>query len=254
MILVCPSCTTRYKIDAASLGEGGRQVKCARCGHVWHAEPVLEPEPVRQIDTRAAEIFGAPRDPIPEPEPEPAPDLDDAFSPLGASAGLSAGKEVTDHISVPRKSEPNKLGWTLFAVAVLAVGAGGFFARDQLVTAWPPAAKLYDTLGIAYDDTGVLSKIAGEGLTFADIESEWGEKNGVPVLTVRGTVANESDATRPVPPLVVWLATEDNRQLQSWELTVDAEKLEPGETVKFETSIDSPADGAERVEIAVLES
>ncbi len=39
MLIVCPSCTTSYDVDAASLGPNGRQVRCARCLTVWHAEP-----------------------------------------------------------------------------------------------------------------------------------------------------------------------------------------------------------------------
>jgi len=37
MLIVCPTCTTSYMIDAASLGPGGRTVRCARCRASWHA-------------------------------------------------------------------------------------------------------------------------------------------------------------------------------------------------------------------------
>ena len=38
MLIVCPSCATAYNVDVASLQSGGRQVRCVRCGKVWHAE------------------------------------------------------------------------------------------------------------------------------------------------------------------------------------------------------------------------
>jgi predicted Zn finger-like uncharacterized protein len=37
MLIVCPTCATSYNVDAANLH---RQVRCARCRTVWHAEPV----------------------------------------------------------------------------------------------------------------------------------------------------------------------------------------------------------------------
>src|ERR1700748_2878602 len=36
MILTCPNCSTRYQADEAKFPPSGRQVRCAKCGHVWH--------------------------------------------------------------------------------------------------------------------------------------------------------------------------------------------------------------------------
>lgn len=38
MLIVCPSCATSYNVGLASLSPNGRQVRCARCRTVWHAE------------------------------------------------------------------------------------------------------------------------------------------------------------------------------------------------------------------------
>ena len=38
MLIVCPSCATSYDVEPASLGAGGRQVRCVRCRTVWRAE------------------------------------------------------------------------------------------------------------------------------------------------------------------------------------------------------------------------
>ena len=37
MLIVCPSCATSYMIDPASVGSGGRTVRCARCKTTWFA-------------------------------------------------------------------------------------------------------------------------------------------------------------------------------------------------------------------------
>jgi len=37
MLISCPSCDTRFNVDPAAIGDAGRQVRCAKCAHVWHA-------------------------------------------------------------------------------------------------------------------------------------------------------------------------------------------------------------------------
>lgn len=115
MMIVCPSCATSYMIDPASVGPGGRTVRCARCKTTWFAGgPKSAPEVtafvdgvIREAETqssgapsagsvshsadaapdnapRAAEDFGGePSQPLPEPptvapKPEPAPPVEQA--------------------------------------------------------------------------------------------------------------------------------------------------------------------------------
>ncbi len=79
MHLNCPSCESRFVVDPTALGPSGRNVRCGRCGHTWHAEggaaeagdqspppaPLQAPEPAVQEDT-------GPDDPMPLQVPEPA--------------------------------------------------------------------------------------------------------------------------------------------------------------------------------------
>ena len=37
MILTCPSCESKYLVDAKQIGNG-RHVKCTRCNHTWYYE------------------------------------------------------------------------------------------------------------------------------------------------------------------------------------------------------------------------
>ncbi len=66
MIIICPSCSTRFSADARLLGVGGKTVRCFNCGHKWLQEPVWEaPRP-------AAPIHPAPQ-PMPYPMPQQMP-------------------------------------------------------------------------------------------------------------------------------------------------------------------------------------
>src|SRR5262245_41799312 len=69
MILTCPSCSTRYQADSALFVPPGRNVRCAKCGHVWfQTAPESEPEPEAAIPP--------PPEPVPAmPPPAAAPTL-----------------------------------------------------------------------------------------------------------------------------------------------------------------------------------
>src|SRR5688572_33057384 len=56
MLIVCPQCVMSYQLDAASIGGGGRSVRCVRCKHVWFVPPVAPvPAIAPQPETAAAE-------------------------------------------------------------------------------------------------------------------------------------------------------------------------------------------------------
>lgn len=87
MILGCPNCGARFRVDADAVGPAGRRVRCSRCRHQWSAtERDLLPDPAMRAPAPAA---AAPRGarglnvlrpkpkaappPPPKPKPKPAP-------------------------------------------------------------------------------------------------------------------------------------------------------------------------------------
>ena len=42
-LIICPTCETRYE-TAAVFPPEGRKVRCSKCGHVWQAKAVAQPE------------------------------------------------------------------------------------------------------------------------------------------------------------------------------------------------------------------
>lgn len=60
MIVACPCCRARYRLDPASVGRTGRAVRCAGCGERWFVESAeeskdLPPLPAAAETTEAAE-------------------------------------------------------------------------------------------------------------------------------------------------------------------------------------------------------
>ena len=53
MILTCPSCESKYLVEAKQIGNG-RHVKCTRCNHTWYYEN-------NDFDIRELEIQEAPQ-------------------------------------------------------------------------------------------------------------------------------------------------------------------------------------------------
>ncbi len=125
MILVCPNCMARYRIEVEALGATGRRVRCSKCHHVWRAEPpgyvveVLHDEPPADH----AEADGEPRQPqLPVPAEQ-----------------------------VVRSRGPSLRIWVLSLVA-LALCIVAYEARHAIQTQWPWLAPAYETLGFDSED------------------------------------------------------------------------------------------------------
>ena len=125
MRLVCPSCSVAYEVPD-SLVPAGRAVRCARCAGEW--TPV------------AVEVAEA----APEPQQEPSPGVREPDPP----PPFTAMERLAAH---PAVSQPDRLlraAWALSVLLLVAVLAGGYVWRGEIMHAWPPSARMYAALGI----------------------------------------------------------------------------------------------------------
>ncbi len=216
MILSCPLCSTRYIVDPRALG-AGRLVRCARCSHTWHQAPPEEAPP--RIDVVA---------PPSEVEP-PSP--------------RTEGRVQLPALPQRRHAPWVAIGWIILLLIVGGVAGGGVWARDEVIRLWPPSARLYQLVGLAAPQPGDWYQIRAE--------PRRDEENGVPRLVIKGEVINSSSVAQEVPKLKVLLRDASNRIVQSWTFSVSDERLLPGASVPFTTSVVRPNEAATGMTVTV---
>jgi predicted Zn finger-like uncharacterized protein len=205
MIVTCPSCSSRYIVDPKALGPTGRMVRCASCKHTWMQAPATDmPMPV---------------------DVEPAPD---SVRPIPPGSNLPA-------FTQPRRRAGQAIGWLAFLLVLLAGGGGLIELREPIVGFWPPAAKLYDVVGLPVDAPGA-------GLTVSATSTLSGD--GPPMLVVEGVVRNVSGKPREVPRIKAVARSAAHQDLKNWTFTPGVLVLLPGETANFRAELSDPPRGA----------
>jgi len=248
MILTCPACQTRYKADASKFPPQGRDVRCARCGHTWHQAPP-EPEPTQDVLPPEPETPASPPPP-PQATPEPeAPQPEQYAQPPVRDEEPQAQEQEKAVQQQPepaaaRASKVRKLGlsagWIGLAAVVLAAVLGTAIFRGQIVHAWPRSASLYAALGMT---------VPASGLQIDDVKWHVAMEGGQVVGTVTGTLTNVSSRELPVPQLRVGLIGSEKHELYHWTFAPDVMTLRPGQTMRFETRLSSPPEGAHNLEV-----
>ncbi|MDX2101067.1 MAG: hypothetical protein EAZ99_01285 [Alphaproteobacteria bacterium] len=215
MIVTCPNCASRYLVDPQVLGADGRKVRCANCGHVWHQTP--PPDMAKPVDL-------AP--PVTEPRPLP---------------------EGSNLPAMPEEDAPRRrgtmIGWLVFLVVVFGTAAGLIVGRQQVVAAWPPAARLYGLIGL--DDVSV----AGAGLEIRDPESQRVDGVDSSVLVVQATIANISSRPRAVPEIRVVARNAQRQDLKVWTFSSGIPALLPSDRASFRRELADPPEGAAELAI-----
>jgi predicted Zn finger-like uncharacterized protein len=223
MIVTCTTCSKRYLVDSAALGASGRNVRCAACGHTWFQAP---PE-------------DAPRPLEIAPEPPPSPGF--------AVEGERRERRVQlPAVPKPRKNRP-LLRWGAVGLVIVAAVWGLIAARADVMKLWPPAAQLYAMVG--YGPT-----VPGFGLELRKVTPSRTVENGVPTLAIDGEVVNVSSVARDVPKLRIALRDNNDHDLQSWTISITNQRLLPGASVPFHTTVKQPSQAATGVIVSFVGS
>jgi predicted Zn finger-like uncharacterized protein len=234
MILTCPSCSTRYQADGALFVPPGRNVRCAKCSHVWfQTAPEAEPEPEPAI-----------------PPPEPVPDA----PPPAAAPALAEIAHQGQPLAPPRpvRRRPQKgsvvadaIAWAALILLAVTIGWAAVQFRQTIVELWPGVAPLYEVVGLAVET---------EGITLTEIAYQHEVEDGQPVLSVSGKVVNVTDRELPVPIIRVMLSDQDRHEIYHWMFDTGVPTLKPGAESPFVTRLSSPPAEARNLNIRFAEA
>jgi predicted Zn finger-like uncharacterized protein len=264
MLIVCPTCATSYMIEPASLGQAGRMVRCARCKASWFAggpaaemadfaaDVIAEAEaretPAAPARAMPADDFGnephppaatgaeTPDDPLP---PELA--VDDAppiVPPIVEAAAVEASQDDIESFTarrarmhVRRKQRQRSSKWTAIILVLLSFNLAVVLARSEVVRYLPQTAALFEAIGL-----GVNLR----QLTFENVKISSEEHDGVPVLTVQGTIASQADTPVEVPRMRFAVRNVTGQEIYAWTSKPARSILGPGEKLPFRSRLASP--------------
>lgn len=227
MILTCPACRTRYQTDGSRFAPPGRNVRCAKCSHVWFQAPLeveteLEPEPqiTAPDDARTAAgegVHGAVRGPM------------SADAPAFGTAGEQSGRLAVI------------AGWAGLIGFMVAVAWSAIEFRQTVASLWPQSASLYAVIGMPVNLVG---------LALEDVATSRKIENGRNTLSVSGTIVNITGRELPVPQVYVTLSDAADQELYRWSFSVGIAMLPPGAASPFVTQLSDPPPEARTIDVA----
>lgn len=254
MILTCPSCGTRFALDAARLGAEGRTVRCARCSHTWFAEPAAA-APVTAGESAAAD------EPRLRPGDRPLGPPRQAFEDNQFAGRFRNQADDGETRNLPALIREGRLGalvgWGGLVLFLIMVSAGVvLFARD-ITTAWPAAATLYDRLGLDPDrsllSSGPAAPVAAlpleKRLRFTALAPSQRFIDGVLTLVISGRIESTSAHEEILPPIEVVLLDNQKLDLKTQVFAPPQPSLKPGAEVAFETRFENPPPEAQDIRV-----
>jgi len=180
------------------------------------------------------------------------PDLDDLVMPEKKSRG---GK--SKRAKKPRGGKRGgggggrriglMIGWVVLMVVFVGLLAGGLFGRDMIIAAWPPAEKLYQTIGLAEPPPGY-------GLDLGNIKSSTKKEGDKLILTITGTITNISEDPQPVPKLRGALLDAKRKPIHDWIFEPPRSAIGSGGKLNFSTRVPNPPATARGLAVTFMEA
>lgn len=223
MILTCPNCAARFRVDPAKLGPEGRRVRCSACGHRWSVRPE-EPaaQPAASVLSAGGALAVAPPSLSAVASGRDGPAPEDAPPPLAGAPTLGQ----------PPSGRGTAIAGWLVVVLILLGLAGLVVGRNEVASAFPAMVAAYERLGLP-----VSLRL---GLELKNLASRRVQEQGLTLFIVEGEVHNLSNAERPVPAIRVALLDGERNELDHALFKAEAASLAPGAVTRFAARIVDP--------------
>ena len=234
MILVCPSCSTRYLLSSSAIGADGRDVRCAKCAHQWFQagdQDMPPPAPLSEEDFELADSVEL--DPALDPPPEPAPEplaeepIPESVKPLPEGSNVPA--YAADVIAPQSNLQAQMSGYGAALFIFLTLLSAMFVMKEKIVLAWPPLAMVYELAGMPIE-------IKGEGLVMETLSADlMKDEKDQDVLVLSGRVINLTDHSIKVPPMMAVLRSTNGEDGERWLIEAPVDQVEPGASFAFKS-------------------
>ena len=281
MHIICPHCTTSYAINPATLGAGGRNVRCSRCKETWLARP-----------EDAVEMAAAVPDAMTASAQSSQPAASDAATEWDAMAQEEAGRDapVVDSPSIsagwPAEGEGSAAGgdrdWPSVArqdaedheipitthrqrltrlFRLPSLPRIPFMPAIGLPTACTAMGALILGLMIWRADivrllpqTATFYKMVGlevnlRGLAFKDIKVTNETVDGKPVLVIEGIIIGETRKPVELPRLRFSVRDAQGTEIYAWNAVLEQPVLKPGERVHFKSRLAAPPPEGRNIDV-----
>lgn len=267
MLIVCPHCGTSYDISPGSLGESGRNVRCAGCHNLWFAHPDeaaatsaagepdgIAPAMIRPPLNDVVDVGRTPSDGTSQGDhgdaarftdfaheygstddaPSIVPGADPAFDNAGHNA--PGGIERAAVAWQRKKRERGRFVLSRHALPSLIILLGLALvcliaARQQIVRLLPQTASLYARIGLP---------VNLRGLSFENIKTVRTVEDGVPILIVEGDIVGTKWRHTEVPRLRFAVTDNSGKEIYAWAVRPPKTLLPPGEALPFRSRLASP--------------
>ena len=278
MHIVCPHCTTSYAINPATLGPGGRTVRCSRCKETWLARPEDAIEMASAVPAMAESSHSAANDAAAEwealareEEGQDTPVVDspsisagwpaegEGSQPSGGSDWPSAARQdaenqeeipITTHRerlarlfrlpSLPRIPFMPSFGLPTACAAMGALILGLMIWRAEIVRLLPQTATFYKMVGL---------EVNLRGLAFKDIKITNETVDGKPVLVIEGTIIGQTKNPVELPRLRFSVRDAQGAEVYAWNAVLEASVLKPGERAYFKSRLASPPPEGRNIDV-----
>ncbi len=242
MILECPECATRFKIADDAIGANGRTVRCSQCSATWFvaAEPdALNLDDAQKNNELREEVIREPVHDVSLPDQAGStnPDnivegLEDQNKNFTANIGAHAAiRETADRKKARRRLLGVSMIWIVTLVILALFTLAAILFRAHIVKSFPGTAPIYNAIGLEANVSG---------LEIYDIETRFGNNEGVQVLFINGRVKNFDVKTRDVELIQLSFKNASGEVLTSWVVEPTQSTLKPGQTIKFTSQFPNP--------------
>jgi predicted Zn finger-like uncharacterized protein len=265
MHIVCPHCTTSYAINLATLGAGGRTVRCSRCKEVWLARPedameALAPEPAMAEAAQGGSNTdaGAEWEALAREEVEQEAPVVDSPSIAGDWSTAENDEEDDDWQSMARHDTPDartrrprglpgllgrlrpRIGLPTACAGMGALVLALMLWRADVVRLLPQTASFYKMVGLDVNLRGVL---------FKDVKVTTETVDGKPVLVIEGVIVGETKKPVELPRLRFSVRDAQGAEIYAWNTVLDQAVLNPGERAWFKSRLASPPPEGRNIDV-----